>query len=154
MFLIMQVLWKSFYINNDFKIYIFPKKPQTSLSHILWGIPCHSCVLMADSTYLHFLWRGRRAGWDFCCAAGFLESEMWINPLKWESRTIDEVCTKDNIRLFLCKEYKPHAETHLNDSLYEIFAYQEMRSIHAQFFYNRSRFRHSKLRWEKTELLQ
>lgn len=103
MFLIMQVLWKSFYIKKSFRIHIFLKKPPTHypLNHISRDIPCHICVLMAGSIYLHFLWRGGQAGWDFGCAAGFLESETTINPLKWEIRATDEVCMeKENVRLF------------------------------------------------------
>lgn len=107
---------------------------------------------MAD--YICLFSGGGKADWDFFCVGGFVESEVEINPLKCKIKAIDEVCIKKetfHIISWHCKEYNPQVEIHLSESSYGIFAYQETISIHAQFFYNHSRFRQSKLRWEKRQ---
>lgn len=118
MFLIIPVLWKSFYVKKSFRIHIFLKKPQIPypLNRILWDVPCCICLLMADSIYLDFLWRGRRAGWGFGCAAWFLESDVnqptkMGNQSNWWSVYVGGEC---HIIFWHCKEYKPHAEVCLN----------------------------------------
>lgn len=137
---------KNFYINYGFKISILLKNPTTPSYFMSCPLP-HLCadgwIISALSLELG------KAGWGFFCVGGFFESEVEINPLKCKIKAIDEVCIKKetfHVISWHCKEYNAQAEIHLSESSYGIFAYQEMRSSHAQFFYNHSSFRHSKLR--------
>lgn len=66
-----------------------------------WDVPFQTSVLMAGATYLPFLWSRGRTDWNFFYVLGFLESEVWINPLKCKIQAIGEMCKKkENFRLF------------------------------------------------------
>lgn len=152
MFLIMQVLWKSFYINDGFKISILLRKP-SSKSYVM---RCPFPDLCVDGwCYISALSLEQGKDWleFFLCigipwVGGVNQPTQMQNPSNWWNVYKEG---KFQVISWCCKECSLQGEIHLSERSYGIFAYQETRSIHAQFFYNRSRFRHSKLRWEKRQ---